>query len=335
MVPAFPLPALRRLDVVGLGLVAAALAWTLVSAAANDDSRPVPTLAALVLAPVAVAAGRAARRRLDGGTAPVALGGLAGVLLGLGLTLDPLGAGSPPLGYANANGSLFGLLAVAVAAVLAATPGASPATRRGGGVLLVTALVLCGLTGSIGAGAATALGLALAAGMLVLRRPWAAIPAAALAVVGLLGVTAAAAVGAGPQETAADSLGVRVSLWREAAQLAQASPVTGAGPGRYGSAQTFSTDPDLRRAHSGPLQQLAEQGGPGLVLLLALGGWGVAALWAARDDPAAALGAAALAAVGLEATFDWVLSEPSVSLGLAVVVGLTSTGQGRSASGAG
>lgn len=309
-------------DAAGLTLVTLAVGWTLLSAGANAGSRPVPTVLTLLLLPLAVAGGRGARHHLAGAvTAVGALLGLAGLLLGLGLTLQPFDPASAPLRYGNANGSLFGLLALAVAAVLVAMPAAQRTARRGASVLLVAALVLCGLTGSIAALAATVVGLALAGGALALRCPWSAIPGATVVVLVMLGATAALAVGAGPDEPAPDSLGVRVSLWREAAALGQEEPVTGVGPGRFESEQAFTDDRDLRRAHSAPLQQLAEQGAPGLVLLLGLGGWALAALWAVRDDPVAAVGAGAVTAVALEATFDWVLSEPAVTLGLAVLVG--------------
>jgi O-antigen ligase len=318
---------LTRVDVAGLAIVVAGVGWTLASAAANPGSRSLPTVAVLLLAPGAVAAGRVAGRSLGGPSAPAALACLAGLLVGLGITLETPAAASAPLGYGNANGCLFGLIAIAVAGVLA-VPGSVPSTARRGAVVLVASLVLCALTGSVGACAATLAGLGLAWGARWVRRPWAAIPAAAIVVVGLLGVTAALASGAGPAVPAADSVGVRVSLWRQAAELGREAPLTGVGPGRFGVEQTFTADTDLFRAHSASLQQLAEQGAPGLVVLLALGGWAAAALWAVRDDPLAPFGAAALAAVGLEATFDWVLSEPAVSLGLALVVG-AATARGR------
>jgi hypothetical protein len=61
---------------------------------------------------------------------------------------------------------------------------------------------------------------------------------------------------------------------------------------------------------------------PGLVLVLGLGGWAVAALWANRGDRAAAGGAGMLLAVGIQGTWDWVLADPAVTLAAALLLGL-------------
>ncbi|MBA2279880.1 MAG: O-antigen ligase family protein, partial [Acidimicrobiia bacterium] len=147
--------------------------------------------------------------------------------------------------------------------------------------------------------------------------------AAALVVLGL-GVTFAVAAGAGPTAPAGDSLGTRILLWREAADLVAAHPATGVGPGRFEQVAP-NRDPDLRRTHSAPLQVAAEQGGVGVALLLGLVAWAVAALWTARSDRSVAVGAGVLLAVAWQASWDWVLAEPAVSLSAAFLVGATTS----------
>src|SRR5439155_8223871 len=61
----------------------------------------------------------------------------------------------------------------------------------------------------------------------------------------------------------------RVTLWRQAIDVARAHPVTGVGPGRLAEASALAgSDRDLRNAHDEFLQQAAEIGIPGAAILL-------------------------------------------------------------------
>jgi O-antigen ligase len=317
----------RRVDALGLALVVAAVAWTFVAAAANDGSRPWPYTAALVAVAGGVAAGRSIGRGIGPSSAPTAVGVLAGVLLGALLAFGGSSSGGPPLGYGNANGAFFALLTLAAVLLRVAVPAMTQPTRLATTTVGVAALGACVSTRSVGAIAALAAGLGVALLAEALRRPWVAIPVATIVLAVALGVTAALASGAGPEQLADDSLGTRVQLWRSAATLTEGHRLTGVGPGRFDAVDGVSADIDLRRAHSLPLQTAAEQGAIGLALLLALVGWAATALWRVGLRPSCAVGAGVLACVGLLACWDWVLAEPAVSITAAVLIGWSSAGQ--------
>lgn len=306
----------------GLGLVAAAVVWTLVSAATNDGSRPWPTVAALVAVTLAVTAGRTIAPRVTPSSAPVAVGVLAGVLAGSLLAFRGSASGGAPLGYGNANGALFAMVVLAAALLRVAVPMMTRPTRLATTAVGVAGLAACIATRSVGAMVSLAVGLVVALLAEALQRPWAAVPTAAIVLAIGLALTASYANGAGPEMPGNDSWGTRVQLWRAAADLAQDHRVTGVGPGRFDIAHAgISTDADLRRAHSTPLQTAAEQGGVGLALLLAIVGWALAALWSVGLHRVCAIGAGVLVTVGLQASWDWVLAEPAISLSAAVLVG--------------
>jgi len=314
-----------RVDAVGLALVAAAIGWTLVAAAANDGSGPWPYVGGLLAVAAGIAAGRSIGTRVDPSSAPAAIGVLAGVLLGALLAFRGSSSGGPPLGYGNANGAFFALVTLATVLLRVAVPAMTQPTRLATTTVGVTALGACVSTRSVGAIVALAAGLGVALLAEALRRPWVAIPVATIVLAVALAVTVALASGAGPQELDGDSFGTRVQLWRSAATITQDHRLTGVGPGRFDAVDGVSTDTDLRRAHSLPLQTAAEQGAVGLALLLALVGWAAAALWRVGLRPTSAVGAGVLAATGLLACWDWVVAEPAVSLTAAVLIGWATT----------
>jgi O-antigen ligase len=282
---------------------------------------------AVTAATAAIVAGREVRRAVDGSAhrIDVVLAALSGAVVAFASVLEVRSSGGAPLGYSNANGALFASLAFAVVLVRVTTEASSRGTRRATTVLTIVAATACVLTGSVGAVAAAAIGLAVGGGPAAAGRRWAAIPLAAATVVATVGLVFAVALGAGPDAPGSDSFGTRAQLWRATAELAGDHPVTGIGPGRFQEESPVSVDLDLRRAHSAPLQVAAELGLPGLALFFALGAWVVAALWMVRDEPAASVGAAAFTAVALHAGFDWVLAEPTVLVVSALVIGAATT----------
>ena len=299
----------RRLDLLGAGLVAAAILWTLTGARAPDD-RPWPVVAGYVLAVVAFEAGR----RLARARGPEATVAMVGALWLLQVVVPRL------VKYPNAGAAMD--VQAGLAGLLVVLAARDPRARPWGAGLGLLALVALASSGSVFAFvslgvALVVIGLSHVTGRLV--------PAAMLVLAGVGGLVLATAVAPVPDRALElETLAVRVDLWDEAALLLEAEPWSGVGPGRFEEVQRVSDDNDLRFAHSAPLQQGAEQGYPGLVLLLAVGGWAVARLahgatGAAR--PAAAVGLGALGALAAHASVDFVLHFPLVLAVGALLVG--------------
>jgi O-antigen ligase len=116
----------------------------------------------------------------------------------------------------------------------------------------------------------------------------------------------------------------RLRLWHEAFAMMQSHPVTGVGPDRFQVVSpTAQRHPDYRWTHNEFLQQGAEAGIPGLLLLSTLFLWAFGRLWTVeRAGPITALSAAALAALGLHATIDYVMHFPAVPIIAAALAGV-------------
>lgn len=325
-----------RTDATGLAFAAGLSGWLLLSAAANPGSHPLPALALLLAAVVVYVAGRLL------GRVPSARSGLpllvaAGVASAILLTPDGLSGGplAGPLGYGNANGAL-GLLGVG-AAVLAGVPDGSQVRRSVAGFF---ALLDAGLTVATGSKAAAALaGLLVVAGVLLAARPGTGktlqvvavlVPSAAFVVTVLLGGSYTPGT---PRDSAFDRVvdaGLterRVVLWSQALELGRQAPFVGVGPGQFAvTAPLALRDRDARWAHSLPLQQVAETGLPGVLLLGGLLASAWAALGRTGRDRRRVVGALLLGAVLTQATQDYVAHFAAVPLLLALLVGLA---QGR------
>lgn len=312
----------RTLDLVGVLLVAASVGWTFRTAASGGGD-PFPVAALQLGCAVAYAAARAATRR-QRPLVPVAVvaGVASAVVIGSAVpSLAPLG---PPLGYANANAALYVL--AAVAAVMAASAfRAGPAT----GIALPMALAFA-VAAVVSRSVTGAVVLLMALGILrvsrVTRSVRAPVIACALvvqvvvAVTALLGVARIEGRSSAITERLVDSR--RVLLWRDAAMIVRSHPLAGTGPGRFRElSPTARSDPDAHWAHSGFLQQAAEQGAVGLVLLLGAFGWGFARLWSAPRHTFAVCGVVVLVALGLHASVDYVLHFAAVPLTAAALVG--------------
>jgi O-antigen ligase len=115
----------------------------------------------------------------------------------------------------------------------------------------------------------------------------------------------------------------RVAYWYEALVLTKDHPGTGVGPGRFREESALSVvEEDEPWAHHEFLQQGAETGLPGLVLLLLLFGWAFLRLWAVPHiDAVAALGAVAVAVLGIHATLDYALHFPAAPIAAAGLLG--------------
>ncbi|MET7687908.1 O-antigen ligase family protein [Streptomyces sp. NPDC005483] len=313
-------------DVVGVLVLGACAAWSLITAAAHDG-RPEGVLLALL----AVAAGYAAGR-ISGALLPVAAPSVA-ALTGLGLTVAlPRLASGPeivgPLGHAGATAALLTL--ATGAACCAAWTTASPVLRILLRLLAAGIAVASAALGSVsGLVACTAVLLcSLAAGGMRHRGPGiAGLALAATAVTGLTWAVAANAVPDGLAESLRGRLTPhRIHLWHDALHLARDNTALGVGPGRFGELSTTSAQSLLPdgKPHSAPLQMAAEQGVVGLLLLAAAFCWLLYALWRSpHPSPVVLTGGAALTALAAIAAVGNALSFTMVSVGAGLLAGLT------------
>jgi O-antigen ligase len=117
----------------------------------------------------------------------------------------------------------------------------------------------------------------------------------------------------------------RIELWHDALHMAHRDAALGVGPGRFGelsttAAQTLQSD---GKPHSAPLQQAAEQGVVGVVLLAAAFCWLLYTLWRSpRPTPVTLTAGAALTALAAIATVGNALSFTTVSVGAGLLAGL-------------
>ncbi|MET7700648.1 O-antigen ligase family protein [Streptomyces sp. NPDC005485] len=311
-------------DAAGVAVLAACAVWSLITAAAHDG-RP----EGMLLAVLAVAAGYAAGR-ISGALLPVAAPG-AGALAGLGLALaaphtTPGPQITSPLGH---NGATAALLALSAGAACCGAWAARPPALR-----LALRLLAAAITATAALLGSTT-GFALCAGVLLCSL---AADRMRHRVLGLTGLALAAALVAGASWAVAenvlpDGLSVslegqltehRVLLWRDALRLARQEPALGAGPGRFGELSptaTQSVTPD-GKPHSAPLQQAAEQGLVGVVLLAAVFCWVLYALWRTpRPTPIALTAGAALTALAAAAMVGNALSFTTVTAGAGLLAG--------------
>lgn len=311
-------------DAAGMVVLAACAVWSLITAAAHDG-RPEGVLLAIL----AVAAGYAAGR-ITGALLPVAAPGV-GALAGLGLALaaphtTPGPQMTSPLGHTGATAALLALSAgAACCAAWAAGPSVlRVALRLLAAAIAVSAAVLGSTTGFV-----------LCAGVLLCSLAADRMHRRALGLTGLAltAVLVAGASWAVAENVLPDGLTVslegpltehRVLLWQDALRLARQEPALGAGPGRFGELSPTvaqSVTPD-GKPHSAPLQQAAEQGLVGVVLLATVFGWVLYALWRTpRPTPVVLTAGAALTALAAIATVGDALSFTTVTAGAGLLAG--------------
>ncbi|MGW7413996.1 O-antigen ligase family protein [Streptomyces sp. NPDC054863] len=312
-------------DVAGAVVLGVCAVWSLICAAGRD-ARPEGVL----LAVFAVAAGYACGR-IFGTLLPVLAA--TGLSLGaLGLTLAsregmPGAIASPAPGHTGAAAAL--LVLAAGAACIAAGAARVPWVRV---LLRLVALAVAAVALALGsvAGFVAALGVLLCslAAVRMRRR-----------LLGLAGLVVAAVLVAGAswavaEDVLPDGLTVslqgqltpnRVGLWQDALGMAKENPLLGVGPDRFGglsqvARQTINSD---GKPHSAPLQQAAEQGVVGVVLLGAAYCWLMYGLWRSpRATPVVLTAGAALTALAALASIGNALSFTPVTAGAALLAGL-------------
>ena len=312
-------------DAAGVVVLGACAAWSLISAAMHDG-RPEGVLLAIL----AVAAGYAAGR-IGGALLPVAVpcvAALAGV--GLTLTVPHLSPGPQlvtPLGHAGATAAVLTLAtgAACCAAWSASAPLVRLALRLLAAGITVTAAVLGSTSGFVTCSAV--LVCSLSAGHLRHRGVGiAGLALAAASVTGLIWAVAGNVVPGGLLTWLQGQLtGHRIQLWQDALHLAREDLALGVGPGRFGELSSTATGTLLSdgKPHSAPLQQAAEQGVVGVLLLAAAFCWMLFALWrTARPTPVALTAGAALTALAAIAAVGNALSFTTVSVGAGLLAGL-------------
>ncbi|MGW7236624.1 O-antigen ligase family protein [Streptomyces sp. NPDC054804] len=312
-------------DAVGVVVLGACAVWPLLSAAGRDG-RPEGVL----LAVLAVAAGYAAGR-MAGSLWPVAapcVGALAGLATAVAMPQAATGSQfTTPLGHAGAVAALLVLATGGVCCTAWATP--VTALRFGLRALAAGIAVTGAAMGSATGCAASAAVLlcSLAAGRI--RRRGAGIAglgsAAALAT-GTVWAVAANVLPAGLTAALAGPLTERrVQLWRDALHLARRNSALGVSPGRFGELSGAASEalPPDGRPHSAPLQQAAEQGLVGVLLLAAAFCWILYALWrSTRSTPVVLTAGAALTALAAVSAVGNALSFTTVSAGAGLLAGL-------------
>jgi len=261
--------------------------------------------------------------------APPALVVVAGGAIAIAWRSDLIGTGplGGPFGYENATGAFLAQAALA---------GAIGATAVRFVPVRMIGIIAAGAFGFVAVQASAAATASLAVALVAvpaLVRPRLARPAVLLAAAVFVAVLAATVLlGASYRE--GERVGGlegglrsvlterRVVLWHESLEILLDHP-GGIGPGRFAEvAPTALVDQDARWAHNAFLQQGAELGWIGLGLTVLLFLWGFVRLWAhPAPDAVVALGAAALAALGIHASVDYVLHFPAVPLAAAALVG--------------
>jgi O-antigen ligase len=319
---------LSRLDLLGAIVVAMVGGWALLAAAGRPAS-PEAFLLAVLTTAAAYAAGRVLGSRSAFGVCAAIAGAVAVVLL---MSPDALSGATlaEPLGYGNANGALA-TQAVA-AACLAAL--AAPNDRRRGEMHLLAGLLVLGafatrsLAAVLGAVAVLLVGLT---AMSARRRGSfvvAGVVCVAVVAAGTVYLGSGAREASGMRGTAEQGLTERrLDVWHDALELAGEHPWRGTGPGTFlAQSETARDDGDTKSAHSQWLRQAAEQGVPGLVLLVALVGWAYVRLWRSPQEPAVvAVGAMALTAFAVHASMDYVAEFPAVLTAVGLIVGVATS----------
>ena len=315
--PAATDPGRWNLDLAGLALLAAGGAWVIVSAVASGGN-PLPMLATVAAVGLAVALGRKGDPIV---VASVVAGAALMVAVASPLATYSSNPGHGIFDYANARAGFF-VQGVAGAAILGLAV-------RGRGIRAIVAVVALGF--AVVPFVARSYGAVAGLALVALALPLATTGRMRRAAVGMLGLVTAVTLAAslwlavnppapeGPLAAALDAR--RISLWGDAVRMIETSPVTGVGPGVFDDLRTTALgDEDARWAHHDFLQQGAETGLPGMVLLVTAFGWAFVRLWSA-GDPRAVLATAAVAALGMHASVDHVLHAPPIPVMAAALVG--------------
>ncbi|MFC0602639.1 O-antigen ligase family protein [Streptomyces palmae] len=310
----------RTANVAGAVVLGCCAGWALVSATGRT-SRPEGVLLAVLAVAAGYACGRIAGSLLPvAAAAAAALGGLGLALLSPGDGLSPGGGPPERMGPGTAE------LTLAAGAACCAAWAVRPGWRRS---VLHLPAAGAAAAGCLLVGPAAAVPVVLVVlGSLAAGRVRRLPGLAALALIAAAAAGCCWALGAGALPPGL--LGAfqdhppthRIRLWHQAVRLAAAHPLRGVGPGRFGELTAGAAGPD-GTAHSALLQQAAEQGLPGVVLLGAVFGWLLYALWRSpRATPLVLAAGAALTALAVESMAGEALGSPRVTACAGLLAGL-------------
>jgi peptidoglycan/xylan/chitin deacetylase (PgdA/CDA1 family) len=312
-------PGLDPTDRLGLGLGLALVGWTFL-AALSTGGRPWGTIALIAGVAMVFGVGRLIARRR-----PVLIPAAVAVIGSVAVVLFPrevftASAVTPALGYANAKAAFF---VVAGAASLMVALGPGPRVLRASALVAAGAFAAVPLFTQAWAATLVAASLPLAA-VAAARRTSVRLVSTLASVILVAAVAGTVVIGVlGRPGPVQDVVGARrVALWNEAFDLMATHPVVGVGPGRFATeSPTARSDPDAAAAHHSFLQYGAETGIPGFVLLVGVVLWGFLRLAGGGHPVGAPPAATALAALGVLASFDSLLSFPVLPLTVAALVG--------------
>lgn len=316
-------------DAAGAVILAACAIWSLISAAGRE-TRPEGVLLALLAVAAGFACGRICGTLLPVAAATVAA--LAALVMALVWRDGMPGATATMDTAPGYTGAAAGLLVLAAGAACCAAAAARRESLRFTLRLLAPGAACASLgLGSV-AGCAAALGVLLCSlASARMRRRLPALAGFALAAGLVAGISWAVAEDVLPDGLTVSLEGQltrnRVQLWQDAAHLAGQHPVRGIGPDRFADLSPTAQQ-SLRsdgKPHSAPLQQAAEQGVVGVLLLGTAFGWLLYVLWRSpRSTPVVLTAGAALTALAALAGVGNALSFTPVTAGAGLLAGLAS-----------
>lgn len=318
---------MTRLDGVGLALAASALVWFWY-AGSSFGGDPAPAITLLAGCSAAYAIARIVASRVPQ-IVPGAIVFIAGFVLASDfddvVTSDALRG---PFSYSNAKAAFF--VQATIAALLLYTVARGLVLRI---IALGAALTFALVTVTIGSRGATLLVLilppiaAVASGRRRSRLVTGALGTAF--VMALVGTTMLGAFHSSDQPESltqiveASFTERRAALWGDALAIIEDHPISGVGSGRFDVVSPVArSDRDARWAHQGFLQQGAETGVLGGVLLVAIFLWMFVRLMSYEDPGrAVALGAAAVTALGIHVSVDYLLHFGALPILTAAIAG--------------
>jgi O-antigen ligase len=319
-----------RLALAGFALLASTVTWTNLVGATSGGST-VPFTVLMLGSSIALLIGRLGASVRPNLVPAVVVGGAAL----LAATTPDLLSGAAlggPLGYANANGAFFTQAAIA-GLMLATASHATPA--RVLGLLACAAFVVVPFAAKSVTSALLLLSLPVIAlsvrtfaGARVAVGSCAALFILTLAATIVLGSTYAAGNRSSLVDRVVDATidERRAVLWHEALVMIREYPATGVGVGGFQMlSPTARSDRDARWAHNSFLQQGAETGLIGLILLTLVFVWAFTSLGATGwSNTLTIFGAVSVAALGIHGSVDYILHFPAVPITAAALVGAAS-----------
>ncbi|MGH2787264.1 MAG: O-antigen ligase family protein [Actinomycetota bacterium] len=312
------------LDGVGLVLLSMTVLWVFVSSLVTK-SDPMQILALLSALAVGVVAGR-----LLPGVVPMVVVAITMLLFVINplefISRDP---GGFPFGYANAKGAFLVQAAAAALIVARTIPAGGLATAAITGAVIFGVVPL--LFESLAAGTLGLVVVAIGLAGALLTKAYARSLGILLGMVFVVVFSTTLLIAATETSTPAvvgDVIGDTLSerrkaLWTDALSAMRDNPLVGVGPGNFENVSDIArVEDDVRWVPSAFLEQGAEGGILGLVLMFAIFLWGFVRLMASDGPgPVIAIGIAALFGIAVHVCMDYVLHYPAVPMVAGALLG--------------